>query len=272
MESDLFIDSNKTESANPTAIDGVVIGDSQHSHENTISNQNRAYQLLINDTETISTKDLRQNDNRILSFFGKESGSNYSFRGLMRSLNIHQQSLTRALDRLEDLGLIERSTSGFKLTKDGKSITSNHHLREEDINTNIRRKYSPLLQTYIPIRMKTSEIAENLVGKWFDKLRWAGLINDGSLYILQWISVENGIQSGPVSNTTNIAASFQVNLRLMSDYIIIETNAVTTREKVDAMMASYRILHLLTKLFQRRLDSDCCSYVTPLREIYGSNN
>ena len=120
MESDLFIDSEKTEPVDTTTIDGVVIGDSQHSHENTISNQTRAYQLLINDTETISTRDLRQNDNRILSFFGKDSGSNYSFRGLMRSLNIHQQSLARALDRLEDLGLIERSTSGFKLTKDGK--------------------------------------------------------------------------------------------------------------------------------------------------------
>ena len=79
--------------------------------------------------------------------------------------------------------------------------------------------------------MKTSEIAENLVGKWFYKLRWAGLINDGSLYILQWISVENGIQSGPVSNTTNILPSFQVNLRLISDYVINETNAVTTERK-----------------------------------------
>ena len=272
MESDLFIDSEKTGPANTTNMDGVVIGDSQHSHENTTSNQNRAYQLLINDTETISTRDLRQNDNRILSFFSKESGSNYSFRGLMRSLNIHQQSLARALDRLEDLGLIERSTSGFRLTKDGKSMTSNHHFLKENITTNIQRKYSPLLQTYIPIRIKTSEIAENLVGKWFNKLRWAGLLNDGSLYILQWVSVENGIQSGPASNTTNISAPFMVNLRLMSDYIIIETNAISMREKVDAMIASRRILHLLTNLFQKRLDSDCSSYVTPLREIYGSNN
>ena len=141
MESDLFIDNEKTGPANTTNMDGVIIGDSQHSHENTISNQNRAYQLLINDTETISTRDLRQNDNRILSFFSKESGSNYSFRGLMRSLNIHQQSLARALDRLEDLGLIERSTSGFRLTKDGKSMTSNHHFLKENINTNIQRKY-----------------------------------------------------------------------------------------------------------------------------------
>jgi hypothetical protein len=190
----------------------------------------------------------------------------------MRSLNIHQQSLARALDRLEDLGLIERSTSGFRLTKDGKSMTSNHHFLKENINTNIQRKYSPLLQTYIPIRIKTSEIAENLVGKWFDKLRWAGLLNDGSLYILQWVSVENGIQSGPVHNTTNISTPFMVNLRLMSDYIIIETNAISMREKVDAMIASHRILHLLTNLFQKRLDSDSSSYVTPLREIYGSNN
>ena len=272
MESDLFIETDKTGSGSTSTIDDVFAVGSQHACENTISNQNHTYQLLVNDTEAISTSDLRQNDNKILSFFGKESGSNYSFRGLMRSLNLHQQSLARALNRLENLGLIERSSSGFKLTKDGKSITSSHHLREEFANTNFQRKFFPLLQTYIPVKMKTNEIADNLAGKWFDKLRWAGLINEGSQYVLQWISIDNEIRSGVISSTPKITSSFQVNLRLKSDYIIIETNAVTKREKVDAMIGSYRILHLLTKLFQRRLDSDCDSYIAPLREAYSSNN
>lgn len=253
-------------------IDEIVIEDYQHGHENTNSNQERACQLLVKDTNAISTSDLRHNDSRILSLFGKDSDSNYSFRGLMRSLNIHQQSLARALDRLVDLGLIERSHSGIRLTKDGRSIASVNDFKEEISSSNIQRKYAPLLQTYVPIMMKTSEMVKNLVGKWFDKLRWAGMTNEGSLYILQWVSIENGNHSSPNDTTTNITSPFQVNLRVMSDYILIESNAITTREKVDAMIASYKILHLLTKLFQSRLDSNLRSYITPLREIYGPNN
>jgi predicted transcriptional regulator len=272
LESELFIDNKEPGLVDNNPIDGIVMKDNQHSHENTNSNQNRACQLLVNDTNVISTSDLRHNDSRILSLFGKDSGSNYSFRGIMRSLNIHQQSLARALDRLVDLGLIERSQSGIRLTKDGRSIASVNNFREETSSSNIQRKYSPLLQTYIPIAMRTSEMVKTLVGKWFDKLRWAGMINEGSLYVLQWVSVENGTQSSPNGTTTDTTSQFQVNLRVMSDYILIESNAVTTREKVDAMIASYKILHLLTKLFQSRLDSNLRSCITPLREIYGPNN
>lgn len=272
LECDLFIDNKEPEGVNNSTVDGVVIEDYHQNHKNTNSNQNSAYQLLVSDTNEISTCDLRQNDNRILSLFRKDSGSIYSFRGLMRNLNIHQQSLARALDRLVDLGLIERSYIGFRLTKNGMSIASVNNFREETSSTNIQRKYSPLLQTYVPIIMKTSEMVKNLVGKWFDKLRWAGMINEGSLYVLQWVSVENGTQSSLNGTITDTTPPFQVNLRVMSDYIIIESNAVTTREKVDAMIASYKILHLLTKLFQRRLDSDLRSCIAPLREIFGPNN
>jgi hypothetical protein len=58
----------------------------------------------------------------------------------------------------------------------------------------------------------------------------------------------------------------------MSDYVIIETNAVSDKEKVDAMVGSYRILQLLTRLFQRKLDSDGSSYITSMREAYSANN
>ena len=272
MESDQFIDKEEPVHVNTSTIDGVVTGDYQYNHDNTNPNQERVCQLLVNDTSAIYPSDLRLNDNRILSFFGKDSGSNYSFRGLMRGLNIHQQSLARALARLVDLGLLERSASGFRLTNNGKSIASVSNFQEENRTTNNRRTYSPLLQTYLPKMMKNSEIAKYLVGKWFDNLRWAGLINGGSLYVLQWVSVENGTYSDSAGIRTDRTTLFQVNLRLMSGYIIIETNALTDREKVEAMIASYKILHLLTKLFQSRLDSVKSSYVTPLHEIYSQNN
>ena len=47
--------------------------------------------------------------------------------------------------------------------------------------------------------------------------------------------------------------SFQINLRLISDYIVIETNASTEKEKVQAMIGSYAIYEQITKVFQSRI-------------------
>ena len=61
-------------------------------------------------------EEFHNNDSKILSLLNQQTGSYYSFKGLMRKLNLHQQSLTRALGRLEHLGLIRRSEHGYKLT------------------------------------------------------------------------------------------------------------------------------------------------------------
>ena len=39
----------------------------------------------------------------------------------------------------------------------------------------------------------------------------------------------------------------------MSRYILVETNAHSYKEKVDAMIGSYRILQYITKLAQKKL-------------------
>src|SRR6185503_11932455 len=100
------------------------------------------------------------------------------------------------------------------------------------------REYMQLLQTYIPLNVRASEVVRQLVGKWFKNLRWLGMIESGTGYTLQWTS-EDG--------------SFQINLRLISDYVIIETNASTENEKVQAMTGSYAIYEQITRAVQNRL-------------------
>jgi hypothetical protein len=92
-----------------------------------------------------------------------------------------------------------------------------------------------LLQTYVPANIRPKELLRQLVGKWFGNLRWLGMIDSGTGYTLQWTS-EDG--------------SFQINLRLISDYVIIETNASTEKEKVQAMTGSYAIFEQITKAIQ----------------------
>src|SRR5947208_17018268 len=87
-----------------------------------LSTEERSKDLQL-DAQTQTTgempliQDFHTNDNKILSLLNQHSGSYFSFKGLMRKLNLHQQSLTRALNRLEEVGLIQRSINGYKLSK-----------------------------------------------------------------------------------------------------------------------------------------------------------
>ena len=206
--------------------------------------------------EYLQSKDdiLRNNDAKILSLLGQESGSNYSFKGLIRKLNLHQQSLTRALNRLEDLELIKKSQIGYRLTTNGKSLmmllsstknsTKNSIGRGNSIlnkEKNKRNEYIQLLQTYISVDVKPEEILHKLVGKWFSNLRWVGLIeSEAGGYMLQWVSDDNN--------------AFQIILRVISNYLIIETNACSDKEKIEAMIGSYRIFEQVTKILRDKIE------------------
>jgi DNA-binding HxlR family transcriptional regulator len=184
-----------------------------------------AAQVLVEEDddsqESLSATDFHNNDNKILALLN-EDGSNYSFKGLMRKLSLHQQSLSRALRRLEEMELVEKSPVGYRLSKAGATAMSRIELLQQQ-HKPTGREYMQLLQTYIPLNIKASEVMRHLIGKWFKNLRWIG--------------------------------AFQINLRLIADYIVIETNASTEKEKVQAMVGSYIIYEQITKVMQSRLDT-----------------
>ena len=201
-----------------------------------------AAQILVeeddNSQDPISATDFHNNDNKILTLLN-EAGSNYSFKGLMRKLNLHQQSLSRALHRLEEMELVEKSPVGYRLSKAGASAMSRIELLQQQHKPK-GREYMQLLQTYIPLNVKAPEVMRPLIGRWFKNLRWIGMIRSDTGYTLQWTSDDG---------------SFQINLRLIADYIVIETNASTEKEKVQAMVGSYTIYEQITRAMQSRLDA-----------------
>jgi DNA-binding HxlR family transcriptional regulator len=203
-----------------------------------------AAQILVeeddNSQDSISAADFHNNDNKILAVLN-EAGSNYSFKGLMRKLNLHQQSLSRALHRLEEMELVEKSPVGYRLSKAGASAMSRIELLQQQQQHKPKgREYMQLLQTYIPLNVRAPEVMRHLIGRWFKNLRWIGMIRSDTGYTLQWTSDDG---------------SFQINLRLIADYIVIETNASTEKEKVQAMVGSYAIYEQITKAMQSRLDA-----------------
>lgn len=196
---------------------------------------------LVLDANTRTTgefiAEFHDNDYKILSLLNQRTGSYYSFKGLMRKLNLHQQSLARALGRLEELGVIQRSVNGYRLNeneqKSAQSVTGRGVLEEQKPS-----EYKQLLQTYIPPGIKTEEIVQKLNGRWFSKIRWIGLMETEIGYILQWINEDN---------------TFQINVRIIWDHIIIETNAISDKDKIEAMVGSCKIFEQITKLLQARL-------------------
>jgi DNA-binding HxlR family transcriptional regulator len=213
-----------------------------------------ATQILVeeedNSQDSISATDFHNNDNKILAVLN-EAGSNYSFKGLMRKLNLHQQSLSRALHRLEEMELVEKSPIGYRLSQAGASAMSRIELLQQHHKPK-GREYMQLLQTYIPLNVKAPEVMRHLIGRWFKNLRWMGMIRSDTGYTLQWTSDDG---------------SFQINLRLIADYIVIETNASTEKEKVQAMVGSYTIYEQITKAMQSRLDA----YVLDHRDVSAVN-
>ena len=190
--------------------------------------------------------DFHNNDNKILSLLNQHTGSYFSFKGLMRKLNLHQQSLTRALNRLEEIGLIQRSVNGYKLNKrEQKCAISVPDKRK-------RSEYKQLLQTYIPTGIQTEEIVRALNGRWFNRIRWIGLMESEIGYMLQWINEDN---------------TFQINVRIIWDNIIIETNAVSDEDKIEAMVGSCKIFEQITKLLQTRLQDHQAKALNSVRFV-----
>lgn len=224
----------------------ILIQEEQKDYDNNIR---------VEDSLPLTDDVLHLNDSKILLLMGQEVRSNYSFKGLIRKLNLHQQSLTRALIRLEDMKLVEKSSIGYKLTENGESLirlllssknrayklVSNNSILEKKKEKEKRNGYIQLLQTYISVDIKPEEILYGLIGKWFNNLRWVGMIeSEAGGYMLQWISDDH--------------YGFQINLILISDYLIIETNAASDKEKIEAMIGSYRIFEQISKILRNKLE------------------
>ena len=230
VESDIPTESTTTTIKEDTKAEDFVA-------EKQVITGNKAAQQILVEEDSLSATDFHNNDNKILALLN-EAGSNYSFKGLMRKLNLHQQSLSRALHRLEEMELVEKSPVGYRLSKAG--ATAMLRMMELQQHKPKGREYMQLLQTYIPLNIKASEVIRQLIGRWFKNLRWIGMMGSATGYTLQWTSDDG---------------SFQINLRLIADYIVIETDASTEKEKVQAMVGSYAIYEQITKAMRSRLDT-----------------
>jgi predicted transcriptional regulator len=227
------------------------------------NNKKRLQQLLIKDEsidvlEQACIAELHNNDFKILSFLLQEGGRyQYTFNGLARKLEIHQQSLARSLHRLIELRLIEKSNDGYRLKKKPNTmqrITEETRQSKEVVapdSVSSKKPYTQLTHAYLPLVSINDAMVHNLIGKRFGNLLWAGLIDDGDNgngYRLQWTGNES---------------PFLIVMNITSGYLTIETNAVRDKEKVEATVGACRIFERVLSLMREKA-SDEGNYIFAL--------
>ena len=211
------------------------------TEEKEITLDDKMMQLIIDDPTGISLDDFQANDKKVLSLLNQDNDlttNQYTFNGLVRKLGMHQQSLSRSLHRLENSGLVEKSEAGYRPSKNLRStLVKRSRLDLENLSRKISKshlQFSQVLQLYIPTTVKVEEIVSNLTGKWFGNLRWIGLVDGDGGYVLQW----------------SCGDKFQVNLKIVSRYAIVESNAAGDKSKAESVVSAYKIFEQITKVFQ----------------------
>ena len=131
--------------------------------------------------------DLRENDRAVLEFLRGQSDAAVGFQGLRRRLGIHQEKLSRALQRLRRDDLVQKTDLGYRVSPRALSMLSPTAIRPA--GTRI-----PLLRTFLPFDVNLRDLAASMRGSWFGPLHWYGLTESPDEIVLSWVSDDGAFQ------------------------------------------------------------------------------
>ncbi len=131
--------------------------------------------------------DLREHDREVLEFLSQDPSSQVAFQGLRRRLGIHPEQLSRALHRLADDALVERTDVGYRVTPRALQVLSPGSQRSEEPGVTI-------LQTYLPANLDLRRLVQALRGSWIGPLRWYGLSEFADGMRLAWALEDDTIR------------------------------------------------------------------------------
>ncbi|MDE1876339.1 MAG: hypothetical protein KGH86_05885 [Thaumarchaeota archaeon] len=210
-------------------------------NEKEVKVDDKMVQIIIDSSSDVSLDDFQINDKKVLSLLNQDSDVNdnqYTFNGLVRKLGIHQQSLARSLHRLESAGLVKKTDYGYKITNNlDLVLAKKSRIDLENLSKTISPQYAQfeqIIQLYIPTTVKVEDIVAKLLGKWFGTLRWIGIVEGDGGCVLQWTSDDK----------------YHVNLKLVTRYAVVESDAVGAKDKSEATINAHRILEHITKLLK----------------------
>jgi DNA-binding MarR family transcriptional regulator len=145
--------------------------------------------------------DYRQRE--VLSALSEDQKATYSFQGLRRKLGLHQEMLSRTLDRLEEENLVEKTHDGYRISA---KVNAPHldYVEVTPIETQV-------VTAHLPLKTDVSIVLNTLKGRWFADFRWLGYSQTSSGAALSWITEDGRIQlrAKILTNTLQINALYQ---------------------------------------------------------------
>jgi DNA-binding transcriptional ArsR family regulator len=184
---------------------------------------------------------LREKDTDVLSLIEEENLNVFTFDGLKRRLGLHPETLSRILSRLEEEGMVEKTSEGYAVTPKLTRLRLHPAHKETQSIT--------LVQTYLPSNIATQQLISALSGKWFGILRWLGKSETSEGISLKWVTEDGSIQ---------IAANMSGSELSIDAKFLSETNLDL------ALKASYQLMAYVGKLFSgTRLARHVAYYGSP---------
>lgn len=169
---------------------------------------------------------LTPRDTGVLQTVMEEGLTVFTFDGLKRLTGLHQEKLSRIIDRLEDEGLLEKVEEGYRITARGnETITRPLGSAIQPI---------PIVQSLLPRDVDLQQIISGLKGRWFGGLRWLGYTQNDEGTVLKWIAEEDGVQ---------------IDARFTDSYLSIDAKVAEGREVSQAVKAAHQLLGHVSGLY-----------------------
>ncbi len=161
---------------------------------------------------------------------------NFAFQGIKRKLGLHQETLSRALHRLERDGFIEKTGNSYKISGKGQAII----VSGKDLMTSTDRhslSYQvPILTAVLPPDLNPQEFLKALEHKWFGNLRWYGSSEGEDHVSLTWITQDGSnkltaiIANGSLTIEVETLKGNQMPLSVRDAYQLFDHIMKTLRE------------------------------------------
>jgi hypothetical protein len=148
-------------------------------------------------------EELREHDREVLEFLSRDPAAQVAFQGIRRRLGIHPEQLSRALHRLADDDLVQKTEVGYRVTSKALSIFSPREWSSD-------RPGATVLQTYLPADVDVRALVASLRGSWIGPLRWYGVVESADELRLSWALEDESIQldvhvhAGQLTITANV--------------------------------------------------------------------
>ena len=165
-------------------------------------------------------------DSNVLRLIQDEGLTVFTFDGLRRLLGLHQETLSRVLDRLQDEGFVEKVADGYRLTPEAGELVPRR--------LSSRLTHVPIIQALLPEDADVGSIVAGLKGRWFGKLHWVGYSQNEDGTVLRWIGEDDGIQ---------------VDAKFTDTLLIIEARVGEGKEVSSAVRSTHQLMGYISRLY-----------------------